>query len=128
MKRIFIICCIVAAFFHGFAQYRVAIPQIINYNNNQYKGGLQNWDIAQDSEGIMYFGNNEGLLTFNGRYWNIFPLPNATVVRSVAIDRNNRIYVGGQDEVGYFEADTMGRLRRSEERRVGKECRSRGAR
>lgn len=111
MKRIFIICCIVAAFFHGFAQYRVAIPQIINYNNNQYKGGLQNWDIAQDSEGIMYFGNNEGLLTFNGRYWNIFPLPNATVVRSVAIDRNNRIYVGGQDEVGYFEADTMGRLR-----------------
>src|SRR5690606_39482242 len=47
---------------------------------------------------------------FNGRYWNIFPLPNATVVRSVAIDKNNRIFVGGQDELGYFEADTMGRL------------------
>lgn len=111
MKRAVLICCIIAASFHGFAQHRVAIPQIINYNNNQYKGGLQNWDIAQDSQGIMYFGNNEGLLTFNGRYWNIFPLPNATVVRSVAIDKNNRIFVGGQDELGYFEADTMGRLR-----------------
>lgn len=110
MKRTLIICCIVAAFFHGFAQHRVAIPQIINYNNSQYRGGLQNWGIAQDSKGIMYFGNNEGLLTFNGRYWNIFPLPNATVVRSVAIDKNNRIYVGGQDELGYFEADSMGRL------------------
>ncbi|MFB2118427.1 triple tyrosine motif-containing protein [Parapedobacter sp. 2B3] len=111
MKRtLLIFCCIVATFLHGFAQHRVAIPQIINYNNNQYKGGLQNWDIAQDSQGIMYFGNNEGLLTFNGRYWSIFPLPNATVVRSVAIDKNNRIYVGGQDELGYFEADTMGRL------------------
>ncbi|MGV3764073.1 triple tyrosine motif-containing protein [Parapedobacter sp.] len=110
MKRTLLACCIVVAFFHGVAQHRVAIPQIINYNNNQYKGGLQNWDIAQDSQGIMYFGNNEGLLTFNGRYWNIFPLPNATVVRSVAIDKNNRIYVGGQDELGYFQADSKGRL------------------
>lgn len=110
MKKTFLTFCIVAAFSFGVAQHRVAIPQIINYNNNQYKGGLQNWDIAQDSYGIMYFGNNEGLLTFNGRYWNIFPLPNATVVRSVAIDKNNRIFVGGQDELGYFEADTMGRL------------------
>ncbi|SEK36840.1 triple tyrosine motif-containing protein [Parapedobacter koreensis] len=92
------------------AQHRVAIPQIINYNNNQYKGGLQNWDIAQDSHGIMYFGNNEGLLTFNGRYWNNYPLPNATVVRSIAIDKNDRVYVGGQDEVGYFEADSTGSL------------------
>ncbi|SKB26063.1 Y_Y_Y domain-containing protein [Parapedobacter luteus] len=92
------------------AQHRVAIPQIINYNNNQYKGGLQNWDIAQDSHGIMYFGNNEGLLTFNGRYWNIYPLPNATVVRSVAVDSNNRIYVGGQDEIGYFQPDSTGTL------------------
>ncbi|WP_257666486.1 hypothetical protein [Parapedobacter tibetensis] len=90
------------------AQHHVAIPQIINYNSGQFKGGLQNWDIAQDTQGIMYFGNNEGLLTFNRRYWNIHPLPNATVVRSVAIDRQNRVYVGGQDELGYFEADTKG--------------------
>lgn len=110
MKKTLLTFCLVAAFAIGVAQHRMAIPQIINYNNSQYKGGLQNWDIAQDSHGIMYFGNNEGLLTFNGRYWNIFPLPNATVVRSVAIDKNNRIFVGGQDELGYFEADTMGRL------------------
>ena len=110
MKRALLTCCLVATFFLGIAQHRVAIPRIINYNNNQYKGGLQNWDIAQDTQGIMYFGNNEGLLTFNGRYWNIFPLPNATIVRSVAIDKNNRVYVGGQDELGYFQPDSMGRL------------------
>jgi len=93
------------------AQHRVAIPQIINYNNDQYRGGLQNWEAAQDTHGIMYFGNNEGLLTFNGRYWNIYPLPNATVVRSIAIDAHNRVYVGGQDELGYFETDSIGILR-----------------
>ena len=110
MKRTLLTFCILIAFFSGYAQHRVAIPQIVNYNNSQYKGGLQNWDIAQDAQGVMYFGNNEGLLTFNGRYWNIFPLPNSTVVRSVAVDKNDRIYVGGQDELGYFEADSTGTL------------------
>ncbi|GGG76833.1 hypothetical protein GCM10007415_05830 [Parapedobacter pyrenivorans] len=110
MKQAFFFFCFLTSVLAGFAQHRVAIPQIINYNNNQYKGGLQNWDIAQDSNGIMYFGNNEGLLTFNGRYWDIHALPNATVVRSIAIDKNNRIYVGGQDELGYFEADSTGML------------------
>lgn len=93
-----------------FAQNKLALPQILNYNSDQYKGGLQNWDIAQDSHGIMYFGNNEGLLSFNGRYWNIHPLPNYTVVRSVAIDRDDKVYVGGQDEMGYFMADARGTL------------------
>jgi len=110
MKRTILFSYFLASVLTGFAQHRVAIPQIINYNNSQYKGGLQNWDIAQDSHGIMYFGNNEGLLTFNGRYWNIHALPNATVVRSIAIDKNNRVYVGGQDELGYFEADSSGML------------------
>ncbi|WP_353195883.1 triple tyrosine motif-containing protein [Parapedobacter defluvii] len=111
MKQTIFIGCCLAFVVVALAQHRVAIPQIINYNSDQYKGGLQNWDIAQDTQGIMYFGNNEGLLTFNGRYWNIYPLPNATVVRSVAIAPDNRIYVGGQDEVGYFNADSAGILR-----------------
>ncbi|MES2457142.1 MAG: triple tyrosine motif-containing protein [Bacteroidota bacterium] len=84
----------------GWAQ--IATPQIINYNNDQYKAGIQNWDAAQDSNGILYFGNNEGLLTFNGKFWNLLRLPNLTAVRSVEIDSRNRIFVGGQDEAGYF--------------------------
>jgi len=111
MKRTILISYFFGIMMAATAQHRVAIPKIINYNSDQYKGGLQNWDIAQDSGGIMYFGNNEGLLTFNGRYWNSYPLPNATVVRSVAIDKDNRIFVGGQDEMGYFLADSMGMLR-----------------
>lgn len=92
-------------------QNRLALPQIINYNSDQYKGGLQNWDIGQSATGVMYFGNNEGLLSFDGRYWKTHPLPNSTVVRSVAIDADERIYVGGQDEMGYFLADKQGILR-----------------
>lgn len=92
------------------AQAPLALPQIVNYSYGQYKGGIQNWDVAQDQNGILYFGNNDGLLTFNGRFWNIHHLPNFTVVRSVKIDAKNRIFVGGQDEAGYFFPDVNGVL------------------
>jgi len=35
--------------------------------------GLQKWDIKQVKNGVIYFANNEGLLTFDGNYWN-FPV------------------------------------------------------
>lgn len=89
-------------------QNSLGLPHIINYNNTTYKGGRQNWSIAQDKDGILYFGNNEGLLTFDGRYWQLYPLPNATVVRSVCIADDGTIYVGGQDEIGYFTPNELG--------------------
>src|SRR5690606_27585276 len=93
-----------------FSQGTVSRPQIFNYSSGDYKGGIQNWDVAQDSKGIMYFGNNEGLLSFDGQYWRLYPLPNSTIVRSISIDQNDRIYVGGQDEIGYFEPNVRGTL------------------
>lgn len=95
----------------GMAQDQMASPQIVNYNNEQYKAGIQNWDLAQDKNGILYFGNNEGLLSFNGSFWNLIRLPNFTSVRSVEIDTKNRIFVGGQDELGYFFPDDHGVLK-----------------
>ncbi len=92
------------------AQNTIGFPDIINYSKQVYNAGLQNWDIKQDGNGIIYLANNEGLLTFNGRKWKIHPLPNKTIVRSLAIGKDNRIYVGGQDELGYFAAADNGIL------------------
>ena len=91
-------------------QNTIGFPDIINYSKQTYKSGLQNWDIKQDKKGIVYFANNEGLLSFDGKYWNNYPLPNKTIVRSVEIGQDDRIYVGGQDEMGYFAAGKNGRL------------------
>lgn len=89
----------------------IGLPQIVNYSNTAYKGGIQNWDIQQDRNGIMYFANNDGMLTFNGRYWKLYPLPNKTIIRSLKIDAAGRIFVGGQDELGYFDPDKNGILK-----------------
>lgn len=92
------------------SQNTIGLPDVINYSKQAYGGGLQNWDCAQDRNGIIYFANNEGLLSFDGRYWKIYPLPNRTIVRSVELGNDNKIYVGGQDELGYFSPGPNGRL------------------
>ena len=94
----------------SFGQNTIGLPGIVNYTKEVYRGGAQNWDIQQDENGILYFGNNEGLLSFDGSRWRIYPLPNKTIVRSVTIGPDERIYVGGQGELGYFSPGSNGDL------------------
>jgi ligand-binding sensor domain-containing protein/DNA-binding CsgD family transcriptional regulator len=91
-------------------QNTIGIPRIINYAKEVYQAGTQVWDIAQDQSGRMYFANDEGLLTFDGHFWKLHPLPNKTNMRSIALTEDGRIYAGGQGELGYFKADQQGRL------------------
>lgn len=92
------------------AQNTIGLPEIINYSKNQYNAGAQNWDIRQDKQGAIYLANNEGLLTFDGKTWQLYPLPNKTIVRSVLVGEDGKIYVGGQDELGYFLPNAAGKL------------------
>src|ERR1700749_2895838 len=91
-------------------QNTIGIPDIINYPRDVYNAGTQNRGIVQDRNGVMYFANYQGLVSFDGNYWKTYPLPNKTVVRSVALGKDNRIYAGGQDDFGYFSPDRTGRL------------------
>lgn len=100
------------------AQNTIGIPNITNYFKQEYNAGRQNWGIAQDSRGIMYFANNNGLLSFDGTFWRTYPIPNATIVRSLAIDKNDRIYIGGQQEFGYFSPNKRGELEYTSLRRL----------
>lgn len=88
----------------------IGLPQVTSYRGLDYGGGTQNWGISQDRNGILYFCNNEGLLTFNGAYWKVYPFPNKTILRSVKIDRSGKVFVGAQDEIGYYYPDKNGVL------------------
>ncbi len=88
----------------------LGIPPIHNFSKYIYKAGTQNWDAAQDSRGVLFFANNEGLLQFDGTHWHCHPVSNKTVVRSVTIDPKGQIFVGAQSEMGYFFPDNNGQL------------------
>ncbi|MFN0290708.1 ligand-binding sensor domain-containing protein [Pedobacter helvus] len=94
----------------GFAQNPIGMPDIVNYDNNVYSAGTHNWDIQQDRNGVMYFANDEGVLTFDGSRWKIYPLPNKTIVRSIKIGFDHKIYAGGQGDFGFFSPNESGKL------------------
>ena len=80
-----------------------------NYTPEDYKLGHQNWGIVQDKRGIIYVGNNNGLLEFDGITWREIYVPNLTI-RSLAHDENSgTIYVGGINEIGFLAPDQKGK-------------------
>lgn len=80
------------------------------FARNQYKAGAQNWAMARDKNQRLYIANNEGLLVFDGKNWQLFPVPNHTILRSIAFGADGNLYAGAQDELGYFAPDGVGRL------------------
>ncbi|MBU2223048.1 MAG: hypothetical protein KKB00_03340, partial [Gammaproteobacteria bacterium] len=45
------------------------LPLLKNYKPKEYNAGTQNWAIVQDQRGILYVGNNVGVLEFDGVHW-----------------------------------------------------------
>jgi hypothetical protein len=85
-------------------------PLVNNYSPKEYGADTQNWAIMQDERGIMYFGNNLGLLEFDGVDWRLYPMPNNTTVRSLALGNDGKIYTGGVGDLGYYLPDSLGNL------------------
>lgn len=109
MKRLFGALLLLCLLTNVQAQNTIGLPQIDNFSNIEFHGGRQTWDIKQDKWGRMYFANNEGLITYDGTYWHTYPQPNKSILRSIAIT-DNRIYAGGQDEIGYYAPNNNGTL------------------
>jgi hypothetical protein len=86
------------------------VPFIRNFKKSEYKAGTQNWAIAQDHKGFMYFANNEGLLVFDGLNWQLCKMPNSSMVRSLLIDDNGIIYVGAYNDFGKMIYNVNGKM------------------
>ncbi|GAB4398217.1 MAG: triple tyrosine motif-containing protein [Microscillaceae bacterium] len=95
----------------AFSQGLISQTEVLSFTRNKYEGGTQNWAIAQDKNNRLYVANNEGLLIYNGTNWQLYPVPNKTILRSIAFGPGERLYAGAQDELGYYAPDKVGRLR-----------------
>ncbi|MCE4563912.1 hypothetical protein INQ51_06280 [Maribellus sp. CM-23] len=82
------------------------IPKIRSFPKSEYLAGTQNWGIAQDPDGFMYFANNDGLLRFDGLKWDLFNVPGTSPVRSVCVDKKGTIYIGLDDDFGMYETNS----------------------
>ncbi len=82
---------------------------VVNFQNVQYKAQHQNWAISQSEDGILYAGNSDGLLEFDGAQWRLYPLPDNQITRTVFCS-GSRIFVGGYGEFGYWQKMDTGDL------------------
>jgi len=82
-------------------------PLITTYSKKNYGGGTQNWALETSEKGILYVGNNSGVIAFDGEEWKVTALPNKTFVRSIYLSKQRDLYVGGQNEFGYFENSVL---------------------
>jgi serine phosphatase RsbU (regulator of sigma subunit)/streptogramin lyase len=71
--------------------------------------GYQNWAIAQDRRGVMYFGNSAGVIEYDGVEWRVVPV--AGTARSLAADADGTVWVGGQGDLGLLEPGALGGTR-----------------
>ncbi|MFC2151066.1 ATP-binding protein [Bacteroidota bacterium] len=80
------------------------------YSPEEYNAPLQNWSIVQDKRGVLYFGNSNCVLEYDGTEWRKIYVPNYSTVRAVAIDNNDILYLGAYKELGHLAPDKNGTL------------------
>jgi len=83
------------------------VPYLQNFSPKDYQASGQNWCVEQDERGIMYFGNNDGVLIYDGVYWKKIRTPRQTVIRSLR-NVDGKVYVGARSELGYLDHNTTG--------------------
>jgi diguanylate cyclase (GGDEF)-like protein len=78
------------------------LPQITVYPAEVHKAGPQSFDLTQDPRGILYFGNLQGLLSYDGAWWRLLKLPDDQAALSVASDARGRVALGLVSDFGYL--------------------------
>lgn len=58
----------------------------------------------------MYIANNVGVIEYDGSEWRHISA-NGALVRCLDVDEQGRVWVGGQDELGYLAADSADNLK-----------------
>ena len=90
---------------------RFGQPFIQYYSPKEYKADYANWCVLQGANGFIYVGNNKGLLEYDGNSWRVIKTPRNSIVRSLSMDNNGRIYVTASSDFGYLEPDSIGQLK-----------------
>ncbi len=81
-----------------------------HFKPHNYQHYPQNWAIVQDKRGVIYVANKDGVLEYDGARWQLIETTKKTVVRSLAVDNDGKVYVGTNGDFGYLAPDSVGTL------------------
>lgn len=94
------------------AQYtETGLVPVYNFTPKAYKALEQNWCATEDNRGLIYVGNNAGILEYDGVHWTLIPPSDGSPVHSIARNDSGRIFFGSVNTFGYLETDSIGNLK-----------------
>jgi DNA-binding CsgD family transcriptional regulator len=64
--------------------------------------------MCESEDGTVFFGNNDGILIFDGERWQKINLPNNSSVNSLVKTKSGKILVGGYNELGTLQKNKFG--------------------
>ena len=105
-----------AAAFLGFAWGQIfgawsdktaGLPSLEYFSAQKLGSDNYQWTIAQDKLGRLFVGGM-GLIVYDGQNWTTHPIGSSYAVRTIQFGDNNRIWVGGANEIGYVDEPALG--------------------
>ena len=105
-KRILILMIACVAVLSAVAQ---GFPLMRNYLGKEYGAHNRNYDLVCGEDGILFVANFEGLLYFDKAQWHVIHTQGIHRLTALFRDKNNRIWTGGYNFVGYLAYDEAGR-------------------
>jgi diguanylate cyclase (GGDEF)-like protein len=78
------------------------------YEQRTHRGGPQTFDITQGRDGILYFGNLAGVVTYDGAWWRLIKLPHDSSADAMVTDARGRVVLGSVGELGYLDDGRAG--------------------
>lgn len=77
------------------------------YGPKAYGLNPQNWVTAQDSRGVLFFGNTEGIIEFDGATWRQISFGGFPAL-SLTFNEKGTLFVGSANDFGFLEPDKEG--------------------
>jgi signal transduction histidine kinase/CheY-like chemotaxis protein len=72
------------------------------FSTREYGGENQNWSAIQNPEGLLFFGNNNFVLDYDGQRWDHIAVPGGFAIRGLAVDSTGEIWAGGSGKLGHL--------------------------
>lgn len=110
MKKIILLYSLICLHFFTIAQNQYGIPFIHIYTPKQYNAHYQNWSAIQTNENLMLFANGDGILSFDGKDWNLFDSKLDFVPRMIKKQKDENFYVSGNGKFGKLIIDSTNKL------------------
>jgi len=87
------------------------LPLLQRFTSRDHHASATSVAVLQAPDGLLFVGNERGLLRFDGSHWDRLDLPGRISVRALGLGADGHVYVGGYDRFGRAEVDTTGALK-----------------